>query len=269
MIKNIINNLKKINFLTTYNWLLIMISALIILLTSTILDYIDSTSLDYIDSTTQDSVYASASEEIEIITRPIINWDSDINTIDMLLPNKNSKPRHTPPTHIVLHFISDAYNNQKNPYEIDDVYSILEEYKLSAHYVIGRDGEIYLFTPENRVAYHAGSGELSNYPKYENKLNNYSIGIEILAIGTKEEMIPIITAERFNLIDPSLLGYTDPQYESLNLLIDDILNRHVFIKKDRDHIIGHDEYNPEKTDPGSLFDWSKIISTPGVQKIGN
>lgn len=263
MIKNIINNLKKINFLTTYNWLLIMISALIILLTSTILDYIDSTSLDYIDSTTQDSVYASASEEIEIITRPIINWDSDINTIDMLLPNKNSKPRHTPPTHIVLHFISDAYNNQKNPYEIDDVYSILEEYKLSAHYVIGRDGEIYLFTPENRVAYHAGSGELSNYPKYENKLNNYSIGIEILAIGTKEEMIPIITAERFNLIDPSLLGYTDPQYESLNLLIDDILNRHVFIKKDRDHIIGHDEYNPEKTDPGSLFDWSKIISTPG------
>lgn len=269
MIKNIINNLKKINFLTTYNWLLIMISALIILLTSTILDYIDSTSLDYIDSTTQDSVYASASEEIEIITRPIINWDSDINTIDMLLPNKNSKPRHTPPTHIVLHFISDAYNNQKNPYEIDDVYSILEEYKLSAHYVIGRDGEIYLFTPENRVAYHAGSGELSNYPKYENKLNNYSIGIEILAIGTKEEMIPIITAERFNLIDPSLLGYTDPQYESLNLLIDDILNRHVFIKRDRDHIIGHDEYNPEKTDPGSLFDWSKIISTPGVQKIGN
>lgn len=269
MIKNIINNLKKINFLTTYNWLLIMISALIILLTSTILDYIDSTSLDYIDSTTQDSVYASASEEIEIITRPIINWDSDINTIDILLPNKNSKPRHTPPTHIVLHFISNAYNNEKNPYEIDDVYSILEEYKLSAHYVIGRDGEIYLFTPENRVAYHAGSGELSNYPKYENKLNNYSIGIEILAIGTKEEMIPIITAERFNLIDPSLLGYTDPQYESLNLLIDDILNRHVFIKRDRDHIIGHDEYNPEKTDPGSLFDWSKIISTPGVQKIGN
>lgn len=261
MIKNIINDLKKINFLTTYNWLLIILSILIIFLTSTI--------LSYIDSTTQDSVYASASEEIEIITSPIIKWDSDLNTTDMLLPNKNSKPRHTPPTHIVLHFISNAYNNQKNPYEINDIYSLLKEYELSSHYVIGRDGEIYLFTPENRVAYHAGSGELSNYPKYENKLNNYSIGIEILAIGTKEEMIPIITAERFNLIDPSLLGYTDPQYESLNLLIDDILNRHVFIKRDRDHIIGHDEYNPEKTDPGSLFDWSKIISTPGVQKIGN
>ncbi|MPM10724.1 hypothetical protein SDC9_57058 [bioreactor metagenome] len=261
MIKNIINDLKKINFLTTYNWFLIILSILVIFLTSTI--------LSYIDSTTQDSVYASASEEIEIITRPIINWDSDLNTTDMLLPNKNSKPRHTPPTHIVLHFISNAYNNQKNPYEINDIYSILKEYELSSHYVIGRDGEIYLFTPENRVAYHAGSGELSNYPKYENKLNNYSIGIEILAMGTKEEMIPIITAERFNLIDPSLLGYTDPQYESLNLLIDDILNRHVFIQKDREHIIGHDEYNPEKTDPGSLFDWSKIISTPEVQKIGN
>lgn len=261
MIKNIINDLKKINFLTTYNWLLIILSTLIIFLTSTI--------LSYIYSTTQDSVYASASEEIEIITRPIINWDSDLNTTDMLLPNKNSKPRHTPPTHIVLHFISNAYNNQKNPYEINDIYSLLKEYELSSHYVIGRDGEIYLFTPENRVAYHAGSGEISNYPKYENKLNNYSIGIEILAIGTKEEMIPIITAERFNLIDPSLLGYTDPQYESLNLLIDDILNRHVFIQKDREHIIGHDEYNSEKTDPGSLFDWSKIISTPEVQKIGN
>lgn len=261
MIKNIINNLKKINFLTTYNWLLIILSTLIIFLTSTI--------LSCIDSTTEYSVYASTSEEVDIITRPIINWDSDLNTIDMLLPNKNSKPRHMPPTHIVLHFISNAYNNQENPYEINDVYSLLKEYELSSHYVIGRDGEIYLFTPENRVAYHAGPGKLYNYPKYENKLNDYSIGIEILAIGTKEEMIPIITAERFNLIDPSLLGFTDAQYESLNLLIDDILNRHIFIQKDRDHIIGHDEYNPEKTDPGSLFDWSKIISTPEAQVIGS
>ncbi|KLE14536.1 hypothetical protein AAT22_16235 [Clostridium sp. C8] len=238
-----------------------MLSALIIFLTLTI--------LNYIDSATKDSIYASKSEEVEIGNKPKINWNSDLNTIDMLLPNKNSKPRHELPTHIVLHFISNAYNDQKNPYEINDIYSILKEYKLSAHYAIGRDGEIYLFTPEDRIAYHAGSGKLSNYPKYENKLNNYSIGIEILAMGTKEEMIPIITAERFNLIDPSLLGYTDAQYESLNLLIDDILNRHVFIQKDREHIIGHDEYNPEKTDPGSLFDWSKIISTPEVQKIGN
>ena len=181
-----------------------------------------------------------------------------INTKERLLPEVNSEPKIKENTHVVIHFTSNAYNNQQNPYNIHDTYSIFEENKVSSNYVIDRNGEIYLFVPENRVAYHAGKGRLQDYPKYENKLNHYSVGIELLGIGTKEEMVPMIGLEKFNLINPELLGFTDAQYDALNLLLDDILTRNPKIKKDRKHIIGHDEYNPNKTDPGSLFDWSRI-----------
>lgn len=187
------------------------------------------------------------------------NWKTELNTTEMLLPDINSEWRIEKITHVVIHFISNAYNNQKNPYEIEDIYSIFKKYEVSSNYVIGRDGEIYTFVPENRVAYHAGSGKLLDYPEYENRLNHYSIGIELLGIGSREEMIPIIKAEKFDLIDTNLLGYTYAQYESLNMLLDDIINRNASIVRDRNHIIGHDEYNPiMKTDPGVLFDWSKI-----------
>jgi N-acetyl-anhydromuramyl-L-alanine amidase AmpD len=133
------------------------------------------------------------------------------------------------------------------------------EYGASCHHVIDRVGEIYAFVPENRVAYHAGKGKLSEYPEYENKLNEYSIGIELLAIGTEEEMLKIIDKKAFDLVKPSDRGYTEAQYDSLNWLINDMLSRNSYVKKDRKHIIGHDEYaRGRKTDPGSLFKWDKI-----------
>ncbi|WP_207720924.1 N-acetylmuramoyl-L-alanine amidase [Clostridium gasigenes] len=187
------------------------------------------------------------------------NWKPGVSSIKMLLPDVNSEPRVKINTHVVIHFASNAYNNPNDPYNINDTYSIFEQYEVSSHYVIDRTGQIYLFVPEIRVAYHAGKGKLSDYPEYENRLNQYSIGIELLAIGTREEMIPVITAEKFNLINPNLIGFTEDQYKALNTLLGDILSRNPTIKRDRKHIIGHDEYNPViKTDPGSLFDWSRI-----------
>lgn len=175
-----------------------------------------------------------------------------------LLPEKNSELRYEDPTHILLHFSSNAFNKPHDPYQVEDIYNILKDYGLSAHYVIDRSGEIYLLTNESRVAYHAGPGTIKGFPEYELGLNHYSIGIELLAIGTKEEMIPIITEPVFNKIDPSLLGYTEEQYQSLNRLIKDIQARNPKIKHNRTQILGHDEYTSRKTDPGKLFDWSKI-----------
>ena len=198
-------------------------------------------------------------QEVEEQKEDWHNWKPGVSTIQMLLPDVNSEPRVETNTHVVIHFASNAYNKPNDPYNINDTYSIFEQYEVSSHYVIDRKGQIYLFVPETRVAYHAGKGKLSDYPEYENSLNQYSIGIELLAIGTREEMIPIITAEKFNLIDPSLIGYTEDQYKALNTLLDDILIRNPTIKRERNHIIGHDEYNPVmKTDPGSLFDWTRI-----------
>lgn len=186
------------------------------------------------------------------------NWRPGIDTLQLLLPNVNSEPRTETTTHVVMHFASNAANNPTNPYNINDTYSIFQQYEVSSHYVIDRSGQVYLFVPETRVAYHAGTGIVPGFPTHNNRLNHYSIGIELLAIGTKAEMTPIITAPKFDLIPKDLIGYTDSQYNALNILLDDILRRNPNIKKDRNHIIGHDEYNSSKTDPGSLFDWSKL-----------
>lgn len=182
-----------------------------------------------------------------------------VEIIEYDLPLSNSEKRVEHPTHIVLHFTSNALNNPQDPYLIEDTYDIFKENGVSANYVIGRRGEVYSFVPEDRVAYHAGKGSLSGFPEYENRLNYYSIGIEILAIGTREEMSAMIPAENFDLINLDLVGYTEAQYQALNTLIEDIVGRYPGIKKDRAHIVGHDEYSAgRKTDPGSLFDWSKI-----------
>lgn len=133
------------------------------------------------------------------------------------------------------------------------------EYGVSAHYIIGRKGEIYRLVPENRVAFHAGKGNLEKFPKYKNKLNKYSIGIELMAIGTEKEMNSMLSPAVYNSVDSANIGYTNAQYRSLKRLVRGIIKRNSSIKYDRIHIIGHSEYAPgRKTDPGTLFDWSKI-----------
>jgi len=185
--------------------------------------------------------------------------EAQVKIIEELLPEQSSKPRTEVITHIVVHFISNASKHPEKPYELDEIKDTLMEYGASCHYVIDRVGNIYTFVPENRVAYHAGKGELSDYPEYKNILNEYSIGIELLAIGTEEEMLKIIDKRAFDLVKPSDRGYMDAQYDSLNWLINDMLGRNPYIKRDRKHIIGHDEYaKGRKTDPGILFNWDKI-----------
>ena len=67
-----------------------------------------------------------------------------------------------------------------------------------------------------------------------------------------------MTKKEYNALDKSLLGFTDDQYRSLKVLVEDICQRND-IPLDRQHVIGHEEYNPAKNDPGELFDWSRII----------
>jgi N-acetyl-anhydromuramyl-L-alanine amidase AmpD len=188
-----------------------------------------------------------------------VDSEEIIATTNKSLPLDYSENRTNQITHLMIHFISNAALKPEEPYNVDDVYSLFEEYNVSVHYLIDRNGEIYSLVPENRVAYHAGKGSLRDFPEYENKMNQYSIGIELMAIGTKEEMTAIIPEDTYNQIDPSLAGYTDAQYQSLNRLVHNIVKRNPSILHDRQHIIGHDEYAPgRKTDPGSLFDWSRI-----------
>lgn len=194
-------------------------------------------------------------QSVDMESPETINLDIE----EWLLPKKNSRVRAAPITHIMLHFTNNALRAPQDPYNIEEIYSLFEEYEVSAHYLIGREGEIYLLVPEERAAFHAGKGHLLNYQEYHYGLNDYSIGIELLAVGTKEEMLSIMPEEIYDSIKTEDIGYTDLQYEALNELLEDILKRNSGIKKDREHIIGHDEYAPvRKSDPGELFDWKKI-----------
>jgi N-acetyl-anhydromuramyl-L-alanine amidase AmpD len=196
----------------------------------------------------------------EVKKQRVVQTQIQIPVSKDFMPNMNFVPRSNIPTHIVLHFISNAATNPENPYIYEDIRNIFIDYEVSPHYLIDRDGQIYFMLPESRAARHAGKGELPAYIEYTDQLNKYSIGIELMAIGTEEEMQQMMSSEQYKNIPKEHIGYTEAQYEALNLLIDDILARNKQIKRDRMHIIGHDEYAPDrKTDPGDLFDWERIL----------
>jgi N-acetyl-anhydromuramyl-L-alanine amidase AmpD len=196
---------------------------------------------------------------LALIIGLVITQESNVQIKNLSLPSQNSKIRTKQVTHVLIHFISNAAIKPQNPYHIQDIYRIFVNSGTSSHYMIARDGTIYLLVDENRVAFHAGKGELPGLPAYKNKMNEYSIGIELLGIGTRNEMLPMMSESTYHLISSKNIGYTDAQYRSLNILLNKIFKQHPSIKKDRKHIIGHDEYAPNrKTDPGKLFDWSRL-----------
>ena len=184
---------------------------------------------------------------------------------DSLLPLKNSRPRPEGiiVDTIVLHFISNAKETPSDPYRVEDVLEIFKRYKLSSHYLVARDGSIHRLVDDSRAAFHGGKGTHALYPDRKNKINDYSIGIEILAIGTREDTEGILTDNEYGRVDSSLIGYTDEQYRALQNLISELSHRFPEIALDRSHIIGHEEYAPgRKGDPGELFDWDRTGLDP-------
>jgi len=186
---------------------------------------------------------------------------TDLPMIVRPLADKCSRPRTESDniTHLVMHFCSDAIQNPQAPFSVDRIAGIFEEVGVSAHYLIDREGKIYQLVPETRVAFHAGKGKLAAAPYYENSLNAHSVGIELMAIGSKKDMKMFFSEDQYSKIDKSHLGFTEAQYRALAQLTSDILKRNPGIKNDRQHIVGHDEYAPSRrTDPGELFDWGRI-----------
>lgn len=163
-----------------------------------------------------------------------------------------------PPEYVMIHFCSAVVNHRDDPYNMEYVRQTFIDADVSIHYIVDRDGTVYCYVPEDRTAWHAGKGQWLDDEKYTNKMNLYSIGIEVVGMGSMEDMSPYLTKKEYKALDESLLGFTDAQYDSLKALVADICLRNN-IPADRDHIIGHEEYNPKKNDPGQLFDWTRIL----------
>jgi N-acetylmuramoyl-L-alanine amidase len=107
----------------------------------------------------------------------------------------------------------------------------------SAHFLIGRGGDIWQFVDEGERAWHAGVSEFTvSGVKYKN-WNMFSIGIELTGDGNSKP-------------------YTRDQYDSLINLLSMEVNR-FNIKKE--FVVGHEQIAPgRKTDPGKLFEWEYV-----------
>lgn len=165
--------------------------------------------------------------------------------------------------HIVLHCGSDVVAHPDNPFDLKRRIQIFTKASESMHYLIARDGTVYRLVPEERVAWHAGKGYLDWDPELTS-LDQRAIGIQMFAVGSANDLKLFGMTQKsyddFKIKHPDWVGFSDAQYKALNELIAQIRGRHPAILHDRFHIIGHEEWagRERRTDPGELFDWSRI-----------
>ena len=180
---------------------------------------------------------------------------SPLATEDLLPIETYSDTREENIEYIIIHFTSAVMLSRSEPYNMKLIRGIFEDNELSIHYIIDRDGKTLCYIPEDRTAWHAGRG---SYNGIENRMNHHSVGIELVGMGSEADMAQYMSSEEYQALDKNLTGFTDAQYEALARLVADVCQRNN-IPIDREHIIGHSEYNPAKSDPGELFDFDKLL----------
>lgn len=125
--------------------------------------------------------------------------------------------------------IIDLFLNRIDP-AAHPYYADIAALRVSAHFLIRRDGEIIQFVPCSMRAWHAG---VSNWCGREH-CNDFSIGVELE--GT------------------DITPFTDAQYAQLAALTRVLRARYHIAD-----IAGHADIAPSrKTDPGPCFDWQRF-----------
>jgi AmpD protein len=159
-------------------------------------------------------------------------------------PNCDERPAGTNIELVVIHNISlppgefgggaitglftNTLDHAAHPY-----FAALEGLRVSAHFLIRRDGEVLQFVACAKRAWHAG---VSSW-RGRSACNDFSIGIELE--GTDD------------------LPFAEVQYASLDALLHALKTRYPIAG-----IAGHSEISPSrKTDPGPHFEWARVRST--------
>ena len=164
-----------------------------------------------------------------------------MKTVDS--PNHDERPPGTEISLVVLHSISlppgeyggdsieRLFTNCLDP-EAHPYFREICGLKVSAHFLVRRDGSVVQFVPVERRAWHAG---VSSWRGRE-RCNDFSIGIELE--GSEET------------------PFEPVQYEALTKLIRQLQKQHPI----RD-IAAHSEVAPgRKTDPGAHFAWARLLA---------
>lgn len=141
----------------------------------------------------------------------------------------NCDERTAPPDMIVLHYT-----------EIDEAAALSwlcnPVSRVSSHYLLREDGGVECLVPEEKRAWHAGVSAWEGVFR----LNNRSIGIEIVNLGHQ----------------PTASPYPAHQIGALIDLIGQIRARWPVARR---HVVGHSDVAPgRKIDPGEAFPWQRI-----------
>jgi AmpD protein len=109
-------------------------------------------------------------------------------------------------------------------------YETLRDLKVSAHFLVRREGELIQLVPCAKRAWHAGSSSWRG----RERCNDFSVGVELE--GADEH------------------AYSDIQYSRLAELLVVLRRRYPIVD-----VVGHVEIAPDrKTDPGPAFDWGQF-----------
>ncbi len=155
----------------------------------------------------------------------------------MKLINKFKSPNFNERKSLGIKFIIIHYTALKNSNEAIS-YLCDSKNKVSSHYLISQNGDIYLLVDEKFRAWHAGE---SFWDKYTD-INSLSIGIELDFSNHKINN-----------------KYSKKMINSLMKLVK-ILSKKYKIKKN--NILGHSDIAPfRKKDPGPKFPWKTLINS--------
>jgi AmpD protein len=153
-------------------------------------------------------------------------------------PNFDTRPAATPITLVVLHSISlppgvfggDAIERLFGnclDWDADPYYEGIRGLKVSAHFLIRRDGQTLQFVSCEHRAWHAGRSVWRG----REDCNHYSVGIELEGV----EGSP----------------FEPRQYRSLARLLRALARQYPI-----EEVVGHEDVAPgRKSDPGAGFDW--------------
>lgn len=156
-------------------------------------------------------------------------------------PNCDDRPPGIGIELIVIHAISlppnsfggpgiiDLFTNRLDP-AADPCYQSIHALRVSAHFLIRRDGELIQFVSCARRAWHAGA----SCWRGRAACNDFSLGIELEGCDS--------------------IAFADPQYRTLAPLLAELRARFPI-----GDVVGHSDIAPgRKTDPGPCFDWMRL-----------
>ena len=130
--------------------------------------------------------------------------------------------------------IAELFTNRLDP-AAHPYYATIAPLRVSAHFLIRRDGALVQFVPCARRAWHAGASCWNG----RERCNDFSIGVELEG----SDHTP----------------YAEAQYDTLVMLVDALCARYPI-----EDVVGHSDIAPgRKTDPGFAFDWTRLGRTIG------